>query len=116
MSTQIPDGYELLAGRNKKNAIQALATAEERGLAPETVLTTTDGYLIPVGEFAEVGEVDVPDSSWSVADIEKFAEEWNIDLSEAKNKSEKLAAIEAEIERRTVDAENGNLDESKKED
>lgn len=50
MSTQIPDGYELLAGRNKKNAIQALATAEERGLAPETVLTTTDGYLIPTGE------------------------------------------------------------------
>lgn len=124
MRTQIPEGYELLPGRNKENAIQALAIASERGLQPETVLTIGEGYLIPLYVVTPV-EVASPDETWKVADIEAFAQEWEIDLGDAKNKAEKVAAINAEIERRTEAAESGELtpvgepadgDESEKED
>ena len=50
MSANIPEGYELLSGRSRVNAITALATAVERGLDPQTVLTVRDGFLIPLGD------------------------------------------------------------------
>lgn len=57
----IPEGYELLAGLTKENALQALATAEENGHAPESVRTRHDGFLIPLPEGYEpedLGEDD----------------------------------------------------------
>ena len=42
--------YDNLPGRSKENAQKALALAVERGFAPEDVLTTRDGYKIPVGD------------------------------------------------------------------
>lgn len=135
--TNIPDGYEFLAGRSRKLAIEALAIAEERGFGPEMVLSQRDGYFIPIGSaeiaVAEVGEVELPKETDKVADIEAFAAEWNIDLGGAKNNKERIAAIEAEIEKRTAKAEESGVlvdgsdetaaageetgdDESKKED
>jgi len=50
MRTQIPEGYELLSGRSRKNARKAIATAKERGLPSSAVLTQQDGYLLPLGD------------------------------------------------------------------
>ena len=129
MRTQIPEGYELLVGRSQANAIQALTIASERNLPPESVLTVTEGYLIPLVGLeileAEAGEVELPKVTDKVADIEQFAADWGIDLGGAKNNADRIAAIEAEIERRTEAAEAGDLgdgipaaddDESEKED
>lgn len=102
----IPEGYELLHGRGRENARKAIELAEERGLDSSQVLvsTTLGGFLIPV-PVAEAQEVEVVTEKNTVPEIDAFAEEWNIDLGEAKNKAEKIDAINAEIERRTVEAE-----------
>lgn len=142
MSIAIPEGYDLIPGRGHKNAVKALELAEERGYPTSAVLTTGDGYLIPLsGEqkaelakeqkaaekaakkaakpgptsteppkseeilTAEVVEVELPKVTDKVADFEAFANEHNIDLGDAKNNEQRLAAIEAEIERRTKEAE-----------
>lgn len=62
MSANIPEGYELLSGRSRVNAITALATAEERGLDPQSVLTVRDGFLIPLGD-SKLPEVETADES-----------------------------------------------------
>lgn len=46
---QIPEGYDLLPERSRENAKAALALAVERGVPESSVLTTQDGYLIPLG-------------------------------------------------------------------
>lgn len=101
----IPDGYYLLGGLKRENALQALAEAEEGGHGPESVLTTSGGFLIPLplgGRVAEeVGEVeedttpDLPTSSWANADIEAWAEENGVALNGATTKKDMLAAIAA---------------------
>lgn len=142
----IPEGYDLLPGRNGKNARKALALAEERGYPTSAVLTTTDGYLIPLPKdeieqsqaadeevdpdvvalsayieehgltpadvlavledsVAIVEEIELPKVTDKVADVEAFAKEHNIDLGDASNNEQRIAAIEAEIERRTAEAE-----------
>lgn len=122
MGKQIPEGYEFLATRSRQNAGKAIDAAVERGFPASSVLSVSDGYYIPlegnesIGEEifgtvqadvpdAEVSEVEIPKETDKVADIEKFASDWNIDLGGAKNNAERIAAIEAEIERRTAQAE-----------
>lgn len=107
MSVAIPEGYELLAGRGRENAATALATAVDRGFPEHAVLTHPEGYLIPLDPetLAIVEEIEAPTSKSTVEEIEAFAAEWEIDLTGASKKDEKLAAIEAEIERRAAEAE-----------
>lgn len=50
MANPIPEGYELLTGRGRDNALAALKAAEKRGLDPQSVLTVQDGYLVPISE------------------------------------------------------------------
>lgn len=123
MGTAIPEGYELLANRSRANARLALKTAEEREIDPQRVLTIQDGYLIPLveghepltpvddeeTEEAEVVEIETPKVSWSKGDTVAFAEEYNIDLGDASNQEERVAAINAEIERRTSEAEKSGV-------
>jgi hypothetical protein len=56
MRNEIPEGYELIVGHSAKNAREALEKAEERGLEPQTVVRSRSGYLVPLGEAAEVTE------------------------------------------------------------
>lgn len=126
----IPDGYELLVGRNGKNARAAIEKAVERGFPVESVLSQREGYLIPLGDdeilSAEVVEIEAPSESWNKTQIAEFAEKWEMDISGASTKAEQLAAINAEIERRTAaaaesgtlsdGAAGGSTDESTKED
>lgn len=42
--------YDNLPGRSRENARKALDLAVKRGFEPETVLTTRDGYMIPVAD------------------------------------------------------------------
>ena len=105
MSIAIPEGYELLAGRNRKNAKKALSIATDRGFPEQAVLTHPEGYLIPTGETAddtaEVDEVggaeaiELPKSTASKAEQEAFAEEHGIDLSGTTNAETRAAAIQA---------------------
>jgi hypothetical protein len=132
----IPDGYELIAGRGRDIAQKAIALADERDIPTTAILSTADGYLIPKsgeglggrndgglirrGELTteveetvtvQAEEVEIPTASWKKDDIIGFAERWKIDLGDAKNNDERVAAINAEIERRSAEAENGNLGE-----
>lgn len=106
MSIAIPEGYELLAGRNRKNAKKALSTATDRGFPEQVVLTHPEGYLIPTGETsdevtAEVKddvqfeEIELPKPTASKAEQEAFAEEHGIDLSDTTNAETRAAAIQA---------------------
>ena len=110
MSIAIPEGYELLAGRNRKNAKKALSIATDRGFPEQTVLTHPEGYLIPTGvdaietEPGTEGEeplviegtpIDLPPVSASKGDLEAFAAEHGVDLTEAKNNEDRHAAIKA---------------------
>ena len=113
MSIAIPEGYELLAGRNRENAKKALATAEERGLPTSVVLTHPEGYLIPVGTdgadvvetepgaednepvFLQAEPIELPKPTASKAEQEAFAAEHGIDLSETTNTETRAAAIQA---------------------
>lgn len=105
----IPEGFELHVGRGKDYANAALDLAEERGFARTSVKVHPQGYLVPVDADAEdeepdefiVEEISLPGKNASKAEISKFAEENGIDISGASNNGERLAEIEAEIERRT---------------
>lgn len=107
----IPEGFELLHGRGRENAKQAISTAEERGFTSDRVLTHPEGYLIPV-EVSDVDTVEtepgteneppheletfeLPKASASKAEQEAFAEEHGIDLSETTNTETRAAAIQA---------------------
>lgn len=107
----IPEGFELLHGRNRENAIQAISTAEERGFTSDRVLTHPEGYLIPVDldevdtvetepgtegdEPHELETIELPKANAPKAEQEAFAEEHGIDLSETTNTETRAAAIQA---------------------
>lgn len=105
MSIAIPEGYELLAGRNRKNAKKALGEAVDRGFPEQAVLTHPEGYLIPTGETADdtaevkdgvqPEEIELPKPTASKAEQEAFAAEHGIDLSGATNAETRAAAIQA---------------------
>lgn len=61
MSKSIPEGYELISGRSRENAIKAIALAEERGISSEAVLSWQEGYLVPL-ETNEVAKL-VPETT-----------------------------------------------------
>lgn len=107
----IPEGFELLHGRNRENAKKAISTAEGRGFPTSSVLTHPEGYLIPTGEVdaietepgAEgnepiefVGEpIELPKATASKSEQEAFAEKHGINLSETTNTETRAAAIQA---------------------
>lgn len=117
MTTNIPEGYELLSGRSRENAKAALALAEERGIDTSAVLTTPGGYLIPLADDdgsdvpasddgsdvpdATAGEIIFPDAEKANhSDIDAFATEHEVSYEgiEAKDadkptKAEKIAHI-----------------------
>lgn len=107
----IPDGYELLAGRSRDNAREAIARADGRGLPPEAVLTRRDGYLIPLGADEIVADsedgdpvevtgeaIELPDESWKNEDIDAWAAENLPHVSTADlKKAEKIQAIQDAI-------------------
>ncbi len=110
MSIAIPEGYELLAGRNRKNAKKALSIATDRGFPEQAVLTHPEGYLIPTGVDAietepgtegkeplviEGTPIDLPPVSASKGDLEAVAAVHGGDLTEAKNNEDRHAAIKA---------------------
>lgn len=63
------------------------------------------GLIEEVLLSAEVVEIEAPDESWTHERIDEFAAEWEIEIPSDGKKDEKLAAIAAEIERRTAEAE-----------
>lgn len=65
---QIPEGYDLLPTCSRENAKAALALAVERGVPESSVLTTQDGYLIPLGSRA--AEVEDLEADTDEADTE----------------------------------------------
>lgn len=108
MRTQIPEGYELLSGRSRKNARKAIATAKERGFPSSVVLTQQDGYLIPLGDGdpAEQDHIlsDDPDGEptelvaekledLTVAQLKELAEKHEVDLGDATKKADIIAKI-----------------------
>ena len=129
MSANIPEGYELLSGRSRVNAITALATAVERGLDPQTVLTVRDGFLIPLGdsklpevETVDAEEIVFPDAKKDSHDtIDAWASDHDVTYegivaadAEKPTKAEKVAHIESVIAARTeandkILAETGEL-------
>lgn len=135
----IPEGFELIGGRGREKARAALDLATERGFAEAEVKVRPDGYLVPISsedaaaaavpgetltpsdpnEASQAGTpADGEDSTAIVEEIElptkkddiiAFAEENNIDLDGATNNEQRLAAIRAEIERRTQEAEKSGV-------
>lgn len=119
MSIAIPEGYELLAGRGRDNAVEALEKAVDRGFPEHAVLTHPEGYLIPLdpGEQAdeadddrneivtepgtenepphEVEVVELPKPNASKDEQIAFAEKHDIDLTETTNAETRHAAIQA---------------------
>ncbi|MCC4250780.1 hypothetical protein [Microbacterium testaceum] len=67
------------------------------------------GLVAEIARSAEVVEIEGPDESWTHERIDAFAEEWGIEIPSDGKKDEKLAAIAAEIEKRTAEAEAGAL-------
>mgnify|MGYP001575246977 FL=1 len=51
--------YDILPGRSSENAQKAIDMAVERGFPEESVLTSRDGYLIPVHPDFEGADVIV---------------------------------------------------------
>lgn len=66
---------------------------------------TTQGLIVEIEAPAEVVEIEAPDKSWTVEKIDAFAAEWDIALPPDAKKDEKLAAIAAEIDKRTAEFE-----------
>lgn len=99
MTNLIPDGYELLSGRGRDNAREAIRIAEERGFPSESVLSQTDGYLIPLTEeqraeqAAASAEFDVDTAKVPALDEHITNNGLDVDLS--LNKADKVAAIKA---------------------
>jgi hypothetical protein len=68
----------------------------------------TVGLIAEVEESvrdAEVVEVEAPDKSWTLEQIDEFAAKWEIGIPADAKKDDKIAAIAAEIEKRTAGLE-----------
>lgn len=89
MRTEIPEGYELVVGHSTENAKTALATAEERGLGPETVLRSPSGYLVPLES--------VPEATLPPANVEEAAERIAAEREAAEADAEDVDAEEVEL-------------------
>lgn len=102
----IPDGFKLLAGRGRENAVAAIEQAEEAGFPPESVRTTREGYLIPLSdeereEQAKAAEEadERPNEKWTHDRIDAWAagldEPISFDgLEGTPTKADKIAEIE----------------------
>lgn len=67
MGLPIPEGFDLLPNRSRDNARKAIALAEERGYDSFSVLSRSDGYLIPLGE-GDLGDVGDAERGGAAAD------------------------------------------------
>lgn len=112
--TNIPEGYELLSGRGRENAIKALKLAEERGVDPSLVRTSINpnGFLIPLGEAREV--LAEPLEALTVPELKAEAGRLQIDLGDATKKADIIAVIESSDKVPVLTDESG--DEKTKED
>jgi hypothetical protein len=127
MSTNIPEGFGIIAGRSRVNAQAALDAADTAGVARSQVKAVPEGYLVPdavldawheaaVAEPADVTYVDgtkpevgddgipivhelTPTSDWKNAEIKDWAATHEIDLGDATTKADMLAAIAAANEK-----------------
>lgn len=121
----IPEGFELLSGRGRENAKEALSLAEQRGFDPSTVRVSTalGGFLIPLGdsvveseeadvietipgteneppvvlEAKEIPELPDPNKA-TVAEIEQFGIDHFPGLELTGTKAEQVAQMQAVIE------------------
>jgi hypothetical protein len=114
MANVIPEGYELLVGRSRDKAREAIETAQERGFPVESVLTQRDGYLIPLDPNAprtvEAEEIVLPKESDNHDTIDAFATEYGLsyDGIEAANaerptKAEKIAHLAKALEAKAAE-------------
>jgi hypothetical protein len=115
MANVIPEGYELLVGRSRDKAREAIETAQERGFPVESVLTQRDGYLIPLDPnaepaTAEAQEIVLPKDSDNHQAIDDFAEKYGLsyDGIEAKDptkptKVEKIAHLAKALEAKAAE-------------
>lgn len=113
------DGYAYVGPRGAEVARALLDLAEKAHMEPGEVRTTVGGYIVPVAlakryeksvlnasdeEEPEVpaeepaDEAEVPDDSWTNADIRAWAEDNKVDLGGATKKADMLAAITAGTE------------------
>jgi hypothetical protein len=90
MANLIPEGYELLSGRGRDNAREAIRLAEERGFSSESVLSQTDGFLVPLGD-SEAFDVDTA----NVEALNDHIDAKGLDVDKSLNKADKIAAIKA---------------------
>ena len=82
--------YDIIPGRSVKNARKALDLAEERGFDQTEVLTTRDGYLVPLDEktAAEQAEAAKEDRTEEESTEEKSTEDKSEEESTEEEKSE----------------------------
>lgn len=138
MRNEIPEGYELVVGHSAENARTALASAEERGHGPETVLRSRSGYLVPLGDSlpdpihppatveeaqeraAEAEELETVEAQKLVipknshAAIDEFAQEWDItyDGIEAKDADKPTVAEKVAHVTKAIDAKAAENDKN----
>jgi len=105
MTTSIPEGYGIIAGRSRRNAQAALDAAAKAGVDPGVVVSVPEGYLVPDAvldafhgkskdkEAPAEPDADTPTSDWKNADIEAWAEDHGVDLGGATKKADMLDAI-----------------------
>jgi hypothetical protein len=94
----IPEGYELLAGRGRENALKALKLANERGVDETLVRVSAalGGFLVPIGDSTvETDGTDKDLSDLTVADLKAVAAERGVDLGDATKKADIIDKINA---------------------
>jgi hypothetical protein len=105
MSTAIPEGFGIIAGRSRKNAQSALDAAAQAGVDTAQVRAVPEGYLVPDAVLDAWHEAnatvpdDTPTSDWKNADIEAWAKDHDVELGGATTKADMLAAIAAANEK-----------------
>jgi hypothetical protein len=107
MSTNIPEGFGIIAGRSRVNAQAALDAADTAGVARSQVKAVPEGYLVPDAVLdawheategpvePDVPEDVTPTSDWKNAEIKDWAAAHEIDLGDATTKADMLDAIAA---------------------
>lgn len=87
MANIIPEGYGVIAGRGRENAVKALAAADAAGVDQTLVRTTPDGYLAPI---AVIEAFDAANAESTPETVEKKS-----GASEVKTEAELAAEQEA---------------------
>lgn len=96
-----PTEYEILPGRSRDNAKEALAKAKENGYDPADVQTFRGGYRIPVwvDEDIETQELEVElTEKLSHDELNAYAQRHDVEVDKSLNKTDKIAAIKSAIE------------------